>query len=380
MNILSINSGSSSLKAHIFQIKKQPKLLIKFHVDGIGKKSCKFTYSSINKNIGQKQQIKNHTEAIELLFSHLEEIDIKAIGQRVVHGGEKYKQPTKITKTVLDELHKLIKLAPLHNPINIESIKAVQKIKPKTPQIAIFDTAFHQTMPEKAYLYAIPDKYHDKDHIRRYGFHGTNHQYVVNQARKISKSNKKVISCHLGNGASITASISGKSIDTSMGLSPLAGIPMGTRSGDLDPSIVLELAEKIGIEKTNIMLNNKSGLLALSNISSDMREIYQKSKEGDPKALLTIEILAYQIAKYCGAYAAALKGVDTIIFTGGLGEKAWYVRKQVCAYFDFLGLKLDHNLNRQNQTKISDNKSKIKVYVIPANEGLEIALETAKSL
>lgn len=356
MAILTINSGSSTLKAKLFSEKFSPlfEIIIEDH--------------------------KTIPQAIKRLFKQLDKKEltkeIKIIAQRVVHGGEKYSKPTKITPTVLSEIKKLSSLAPLHNPINAQSIEAVAKILPKIPQIAVFDTAFHTTMPEKAFLYAIPSEYYEENHFRRYGFHGTSHKFVISETLKLLKKKQaRIISCHLGNGSSITASKNGSCIDTSMGLSPLEGIPMGTRSGSIDPAIILELARKIGVEPTNIMLNKKSGLLALSGISSDMREIFAASLKKDPKALLTIEILAYQIAKYCGAYCAALGGLDALVFTGGLGEKAYYVREKVCEYFKFLDLKLDKKANKNHQVQISAKDSAIKTLVIPTDEALQMARE-----
>ncbi|MDD3861559.1 MAG: acetate/propionate family kinase, partial [Candidatus Gracilibacteria bacterium] len=260
---------------------------------------------------------------------------------------------------------------------------ACKKILPKTKQVAIFDTAFHQTMPEKAYLYAIPYSLYKKHNIRRYGFHGTSHKYVINETIKIlKKKNLKIISCHLGNGASITASLNGKSMDTSMGLTPLEGIMMGTRSGSIDPAIIFHLEKtlKLSSEKIYTLLNNKSGLLGISEISSDMRKIYAKSLKKDPRALLTIELLSYQIAKYLGSYSSILGGIHAIIFTGGLGEKAFYVRQKSCEYLKFLGLSLDHQKNKKCETIISTPKSKIKVFVIPTNEEKQIAIETEKTI
>jgi len=384
MNILVLNSGSSSLKAKLFTInKKNTKEILEFHIDGINLKNCKIIFKNIesSEKIEKKIKINTHTEAVKELFKHIEDKTIDAIGQRVVHGGEKYNKAVKINKKVLKEIEKLSRLAPLHNPINIETIRACETYKSKTPQIAVFDTAFHQSIPEKAFLYAIPYKTYKKEKIRRYGFHGTSHKYIIEEARKITKKRKsKIISCHIGNGSSITANINGKSIDTSMGLTPLEGIPMGTRSGDIDPAIVLELAKKHGIEETNTILNKKSGLLGISEISSDMRKIYAKSLKNNKQALLAIEILSYKIAKYCGSYAAAMNGIDTIIFTGGLGEKAHYVREQACNHLKFLGLKLNKKANKEDKETISTKDSKIKVLIIKTNEEKQIAKESYEVL
>lgn len=384
MQILVINSGSSSLKVGLFEAKKELKLVSEALVDGINLRKCRLVTKT-----EKKVKVKNHEEALKLVLTELEIKKVDAVGHRVVHGGEHYQQATKIDRKVLKTIEKLSKLAPLHNPINLESIKACQKLLKRTKHFAIFDTAFHQSMPEKAYLYPLPYKYYKKDNIRRYGFHGSSHKYVVNEVlKKIRNKKAKIISCHLGNGASITASANGKSIDTSMGFTPLEGIIMGTRSGSIDPAIILYLERKYKLkaDKIDEILNHKSGLLGVSEISSDMREIYQKSLKKNKRAQLTIDILSYQIAKYCGAYAAAMQGLDAIIFTGGLGEKAFYVREQVAEYLSFLGLNIDKKKNSKitppNKHKdfeaIHKSNSKIKAYVIATDEEKQIALEVKK--
>ncbi len=386
MKILTINAGSSSLKASLFENKKE---LVKIHIDGINKNTCKFSYKAANKNIGQHQKIKNHETALklalELLLKNKAIKDLKEIelsSHRVVHGGEKYTKSVKIDAKVLKTIEALSNLAPLHNPVNLESIKAAKKLLKKTTKhIAVFDTSFHQTMPEKAYLYGIPLKLYKKEAIRRYGFHGTNHKYVIETALKtIKKKKAKIVSCHIGNGSSITASINGESVDTSMGFTPLEGIIMGTRSGSIDPAITFHLQENLKMKPKDVdkLLNKESGLLGLSEISSDMRDIYAKYKEKDKKAIRTIEVLSYQIAKYIGAYAAAMNGLDTIIFTGGLGEKAFYVRENVISYLDYLGFKIDKTKNKaskgENIEEISKGKNKI--FVIKANEALQMVKES----
>ncbi len=361
MKILVINCGSSSLKFSLLDSSK--------------------SFTPIKK--GLIDRVKNHKEAIKTALKSLEGEEITAVGHRVVHGGEKYSQPTKITPAVIREIKKLGKLAPLHNPVNLEGILATKKLLPKIPQVAVFDTAFHQTMPQKAFLYALPQKLYKKNNIRRYGFHGTSHKYVVSETlKKLGTKKAKIISCHLGNGSSITASINGKSIDTSMGLTPLEGVMMGTRCGNIDPSIPLHLQESLKMKPQKIyeMLNKHSGLKAISKISFDMRKIYEKSLKNNKSALFTIEMLSYQIAKYCGSYAAALNGLDAITFTGGLGEKAFYVREQTCKYLGFMGLKLDKRKNSANKELISTPKSTIKVFVIPTNEEKQIAIETQKTI
>ncbi|MBI4234775.1 acetate kinase [Candidatus Peregrinibacteria bacterium] len=386
MKILVINSGSSSLKYKLFeQINKaghdSPPLLCLSEglIDRIG-----LIFS----------KAKNHEEALNIAFKNLlkekaikDLTEIGCVGHRVVHGGEKYIRPTKIDRKVIKEIEKFSSLAPLHNPANLKGIKACSKLLKKIPQIAIFDTAFHGTMPEKAFLYSIPRRFYEKNKVRRYGFHGTSHKYVAHKAMELCKKLKspaqKIITCHLGNGSSITAIKNGKTIDTSMGFTPLEGIPMGTRSGTIDPGIIFHLIKngKFTPQKLEKLLQEESGLKALSGISSDMRKIYAAAKKNSKKALFTIEKLSYEIAKKIGGYTAALSGLDALIFTGGLGEKAFYVRKSVCEYLQFLNLKLDDKKNfsasnEKNPTLISSTKSKIKVFVIPTDEELQIAQES----
>ncbi len=385
MNILVVNAGSSSLKANLFSHDtKGLKELLHFHVDAIGHADCKLMYKGFGKNMEQKEKVKDHEQAIKLLFKWLDPKEVKAIGHRVVHGGEKYQQAIKIDAKVLKEIEKLNKIAPLHNPINLKCIQVCQKILPKVKQVAVFDTAFHQTMPPEAYLYGLPMDLYKKEQIRRYGFHGTSHKYVINEAlKKLGKAKAKkakIISCHLGNGSSITASWNGKSVDTSMGFTPLEGVMMGTRSGSIDPAVVLKLAKEHGIPKTEKLLQKESGLLGFSEISSDMREIHEASLKKDLQASLTIETLSYQIAKYCGSYVAALNGLDALVFTGGIGENAFYLRDQICDHLTFLGLKIDKSSNKENSPEISTKDSKIKVFIIKTEEELQIAKETIEVL
>ena len=408
---LVINCGSSSLKFELFESGKEPKSLAEGLIDKIGTPDCRLTYKSCgkqaqeakgdpvptasdseldtnkkqsgpatkyNKNLGVKIKVKNHTEATKLVLETIEapkEIDL--IAHRVVHGGEKYSEPVKIDAKVIKTIKDLSSLAPLHNPINLEGIMACKKILPRTKQVAVFDTAFHQTLQPKAYLYAIPQELYTKHGIRRYGFHGTNHQYVTNKAINLlgNKPGLKIISVHLGNGSSITASISGKAVDTSMGFTPLEGIPMGTRCGSIDPAVVLEIQKlkRFTPRRADEFLNHECGLLGLSGISSDMREIYAASLKKDPDALLAIEHLSYQIAKHIGAYTAALNGLDALVFTGGMGEKAFYVREKVCNYLSHLKLELNEKKNKANKEKIHSGKSSIRVFVIKADEEYQIA-------
>lgn len=390
MKILVINCGSSSLKFSLINSQKSFQEEANGHIDGIALPSCIFIFKKNNKEITTHIRVNDHQEAIKLALETLRKTkvikdlkEIGAIGHRVVHGGEKYTAPTLINQQVIKTIKSLCKLAPLHNPANLTGILACQKILPKISQVAIFDTAFHQTMPEKAYLYGLPYNLYKNHGIRRYGFHGTSHKYVINEAKKLLKNkNPKIISCHLGNGSSITASLNGKSVDTSMGLTPLEGIIMGTRSGTIDPAIIFHLEQTLHLSSTEIyrILNNKSGLLGISQISSDMRDIYAACKKKNRFAILAIEILSYQIAKYLGSYASILGGIHGIIFTGGLGEKAFYVREKACNYLKFLGLTLDPQKNKNCEKIISTPKSKVKVFVIKTNEEKQIAMETNQVL
>lgn len=369
-NILVINAGSSSLKYELF-IRKNSQLVS--------------VHENIVDRIGFTNSAKNHNQALKLALTELVKSkkitdlkEIDAIGHRVVHGGEKHTKAVKITPKILQDIKKLVSLAPLHNPANIAAIQACQKLLPKKPQVAIFDTAFHQTMPNTAFLYAIPTEYYKKYGIRRYGFHGTSHFYVSKQAIKLLKSkNAKIITCHLGNGCSIAAIKNGKSIDTSMGFTPLEGLPMGTRCGDLDPAIPLKIIEKkhLSSKEVDHILNKQSGLKAISELSSDMRDLWKASSK-NRKAKLAMDIMAYKIAKYIGSYAAALDGVDAIVFTAGIGQNAWYLRRDICKQLTHLGVKLDNKKNRQNSQTFSSPTSKVKLYVIPTDEEKEIAEQT----
>jgi acetate kinase len=387
MKILIVNTGSSSLKFQLIDSADNFKELFYGIVDGIGKKNC-FIDAKIEckgKRIHYSKKIKTHEkglfEAIGIMLknkviSSLK--DIKAIGHRVVHGGEKYNKAVIITGDVKKVIKELIELAPLHNPANLEGILACQKLLPGIKNIAVFDTAFHQTLPEKAFRYAIPKEYYNKYKIRRYGFHGTSHQYVSEQTYKLLKNKKaKIITCHLGNGSSLSAVENGKCIDTSMGFTPLEGVVMGTRSGTIDPAIILYLIKKnkLTTEEIDEILNYKSGILAISGISSDVRDIWAKAQRKNKNALFTLEYLAYNIAKQIGAYAAAMNGIDAITFTAGIGENAWYLREGICSYLNFLGLKLESKNNKACKIKISSDQSKVKVFVIPTNEGRKIAEE-----
>jgi acetate kinase len=353
LKVLVFNAGSSSLKFELFDARGKKLIsLFEGHFDNHGKPIKNF-----KRAVGR---------ALEILHEKNFLSDFKkihTIGHRVVHGGERYTKPTKITPKVIAEIRKLSKLAPLHNPPNLACILACKKIFPRVPQVAVFDTAFHQTMPEKAFLYGFPYVFYKKFHIRRFGFHGTSHQYVFEQARKKlgAKKTRRTITCHLGNGCSMTAILNGKVIDTSMGFTPLEGIPMGTRTGDFDPAIIFYLRRQGFSEKKIFeVIHEKSGLLGVSEISSDVRDLWKLYKKGNRAAKRTLEWFAYRIAKYIGAYAAALNGLDCLVFTGGIGEHAWYLRKWILKYIrGFL---------------------KPRVLVIPTDEERKIAEETLRTL
>lgn len=351
MNILTINLGSSSLR---FALYNKTKLLAKGHVDAIGLPNCKFIFKSSDKNIGHKANCKTPASALTLLHKTLKNFDAPdAVAHRVVHEGEKYNEAVKIDKKVIKDIEKFAELAPLHNPINLKGIKFFQDKYPKAKQVAVFDTAYYQTLEPKAYLYGLPYELYEKHGIRRYGFHGTSHKYVTQQVPK-----GRTISCHLGNGCSITASNKHKAVDTSMGMTPLEGVMMGTRSGTIDPAIIFHL-KSLGYKLPEIekILLKKSGLLGFTGISSDMRDIRDAAfKKKNKRALLALEAYSYQIAKQVSAYIASLGGLDHLIFTGGIGTNAEYIRDLVTAQ---LPLKLH----------------KTKVHVIPTDESLQITKE-----
>ncbi len=384
MKILVLNAGSSSLKLQIFT-EQEEKLTCLYHgiIDRIGQNQSTLKE---NDHFTEHLEIKTHFDAIQLGVKRLEELniihspqEISLIGHRVVHGGEKYHKATLITPEVMKAIEDLCSLAPLHNPPNLAGIQACEHFFPQAKQVAVFDTAFHQTMPPKAYQYALPKEYYQDLHIRRYGFHGISHYYLSKQTLQELKNptESKIITCHLGNGSSITAIENGKSVDTSMGFTPLEGLPMGTRSGDLDPAIVLEIQTKKHLtpEQTSHLLNKESGLKALSSISSDIRDIWA-AHEKNPEADFTLKYFAYKIAKYIGSYIIALKGLDAITFSGGIGENAWYVRQEIGDYLTTFGVELDDEQNKKNSREIQKSSSKIKVLVIPTNEELEIAEQT----
>ena len=393
MNILVINAGSSSLKYQLLNPETQ-QVLAKGLCERIGIDG-KFTYKPEGKAAVKEADVAmpTHNEAIKAVLDALVDPangvigamkEIDAVGHRVVHGGEKFARSVLITGEVMAAIEECNPLAPLHNPANIIGIKACQALMPDTPMVAVFDTAFHQTMPAAAYMYALPYEYYEKDKVRRYGFHGTSHKYVTQRAAEMLGKpieSLKLISCHLGNGSSIAAVDGGKSVDTSMGFTPLAGLPMGTRCGDIDAGILQYLMNKYGmdIDKMLNVLNKKSGVEGLSCVSSDFRDLENAAGEGNEKAELAQKKFAYEVRKYVGAYAAAMGGVDAVIFTAGVGENDKVIRAMACEGLEFMGLKLDETANdvRGKETVISAANSKVKVLLIPTNEELMIAIDTA---
>ena len=396
MNILVINCGSSSLKYQLIEMKNE-EVICQGLVERIGIEGSTLTHKT-NMDIKHvnKKEIKNHKEAINLVLETLldKEIgaikdlnEIFAVGHRVVHGGERYSESVVIDNNVLSYLEECIKLAPIHNPPNIIGIKACIELMPLTPMVAVFDTAFHQTMPEVAYIYPIEYSLYENHKIRKYGFHGTSHKYVSQKLGEIlDKDIKtlKIVSCHLGNGASLSAIKNGTSIDTSMGFTPLAGVAMGTRSGNIDPSIATFLIEECGytVEEANESLNKKSGVLGISGVSSDFRDLEKATEEGNDRAQLALDIFHYRIRGQIAAYAAHMGGVDAIIFTAGIGENSITTRKSCLEGLEFLGIEInDKNNNvRGKIAEISSDNSKVKVYVIPTNEELMIAKEALEVL
>jgi acetate kinase len=395
MIILVVNCGSSSLKYQLLDMKNDEvyDLLAKGLVERIGMETGCLKHQATGKEKFEKEMpIENHTVGIKAVLDALLDKehgvlstleDIEAVGHRVVHGAEEFVCSQLITDKVVEQLEKCSVFAPLHNPANILGIKAVTAVLPTVPQVGVFDTAFHQTMPAYAYMYGLPYEYYEKYGIRRYGFHGTSHKYVSAKGAKfagLDPQNSKVITCHLGNGSSIAAVVNGKSIDTTMGFTPLEGLIMGTRSGSVDPEVVTYIQEKEGLSAAEMskVLNKKSGFLGLSCVSSDARDLDNAANEGDPKAKLVLKKLTYEITKYIGAYAAAMNGVDLIVFTGGIGENNSRLRRRVCENLTYLGVKFDYDANvvRGVDTIITLPDSKVKVALITTNEELMIARDT----
>lgn len=392
MNVLVINCGSSSLKFQLINSDTE-QVLAKGLCERIGIDGSLTYQPEGGEKVKSDKPMPTHTEAIQYVIDALTDAgtgvvksldEIGAVGHRVVHGGEKFASSVVITDEVLQAIEECNDLAPLHNPANLIGINACQKLMPGTPMVAVFDTAFHQTMPEEAYMYGLPYEYYEKYKVRRYGFHGTSHSFVSKRAAEIAGKpyeELRTIVCHLGNGASICAVKNGRSVDTSMGLTPLEGLVMGTRSGDIDPAIMEFIAKKEGLDIAGLMnmLNKKSGVLGLSNnLSSDFRDLDAGAKEGNKQAAVALKVFAYRVAKYVGAYAAAMNGVDVIAFTAGVGENSGPVRADVLGYLGYLGIEVDEEANntRGEEITISTPDSKVKVMVIPTNEELAIARET----
>ena len=392
MKILVLNCGSSSIKYKLFDMTTK-EVLAQGGIEKIGLVGSflKLTLPNGEKKILEKD-IPEHTAGIEFILNTLvspeygaiKSLDeINAVGHRMVHGGERFSESVLLNKEVLDAFIACNDLAPLHNPANLKGVNAVSAILPNVPQVGVFDTAFHQTMPDYAYMYAIPYELYEKYGVRRYGFHGTSHRYVSQRVCEflgVDPKGKKIITCHIGNGGSISAIKDGKCIDTSMGLTPLEGLVMGTRSGDIDAGAVTFIKEKEGLNATGIsnLLNKKSGVLGVSGVSSDMRELEAAVAAGNPKAILAEKMYFYRIKKYIGAYAAALGGVDIILFTGGVGENQANCRSEVCEGLEFMGVKIDLEKNkvRGEEAIISADDSKVTVAVIPTDEELMIASDT----
>ena len=396
MKILVINAGSSSLKYQLIDVETGD-VIAKGLCERIGIENSKLTYKPAGKEPFELvQDMKDHTDAIKLVLdalvdekhgviSDMSEID--AVGHRVVHGGEKFAESVLLTDEVLETIESLNDLAPLHNPANLMGIRACKAIMPNTPMVGVFDTAFHQTMPKEAFIYGLPYEAYTENMVRRYGFHGTSHNYVTLRAIEMlgkPAEETKIITCHLGNGSSISAVKGGKCIDTSMGLTPLEGVPMGTRCGDMDPAIVIYLMKKLGLDAKGMdnYMNKKSGMLGISGVSSDFRDLGAAAAEGNERAELALRTFAYKVKKYIGAYAAALNGVDAIVFTAGVGENDKGMRERILNGLDYLGVEVDFELNRNcprgENVEISKPGSKVKVFVIPTDEELMIAKDTAR--
>ncbi|HIT87586.1 MAG TPA: acetate kinase [Candidatus Coprocola pullicola] len=396
MKILVLNCGSSSLKYQLIDSDTE-NVLAKGLCERIGIEGSKLKHQPAGKDdVVSNEYMEDHTVAVQMVIDALLDSnhgvvssakEINAVGHRVVHGGEYFANSVVITPEVKEAIQKCAELAPLHNPANLIGIDACEKIMPGVPQVAVFDTAFHQTMPERAYLYAIPYEYYEKYKIRRYGFHGTSHRFVSEEAAKMINrplEESKIITCHLGNGGSICAVRNGKSIDTSMGFTPLEGLAMGTRSGDVDAAVITYLMEKENLTPAEMdtILNKKSGVLGISGVSSDFRDIEGAKDEGNVRAEAALDIFAYRVAKYIGEYAAAMNGVDAIVFTAGLGENSGSTRRVICDYLTFLGIHIDsyNNSLRGKAIEISAPDSRIRVLVIPTNEELVIARDTKELL
>ena len=393
MKILVLNCGSSSIKYKLYDMEGE-KVLAQGGVERIGLDGA---FIKVTLPSGEKRQIMHdmpdHKEGVNVVFKalldpemgalkSLDEID--AVGHRIVQGGDKFNQSMLVDKSVEDGIEELCDLAPVHNAGHLKGIRAVDALMPKTPQVVVFDNAFHSTMPDYAYLYAIPYELYEKYHVRRYGFHGTSHRYVSKRVCEIlglDQADSKVITCHIGNGASIAAVLNGKVVDTSMGLTPLAGVMMGSRSGDIDPSAVTYLMEKLNMtpHEMSDFLNKKSGVLGITGISSDMRDVEAAANEGNERAVLALKMYAYRVKKYIGSYAAAMGGVDAVVFTAGVGENQTGLRADICRGLEFLGIEIDVAVNatvRGREAVISSPSSRVKVVVVPTDEEIVIARDT----
>lgn len=393
MKILVINAGSSSLKYQLIDMADES-VICKGLVERIGIEGSNIAHKIGGEKIEIKKPLKNHVEAIQLVLEVLQDkkygavssmSEIGAVGHRVVHGGESFSRSVLIDDGVMDAIRDNIDLAPLHNPANIMGIEACRAVMPGTPMVAVFDTAFHQTMPKSSYIYALPYEVYEKYKVRRYGFHGTSHKFVAQQAAKMlgkPLEDIKLITCHLGNGSSVSAVKDGKVLDTSMGLTPLEGVPMGTRSGDLDPAILGFLMNKLNmnIDEMTAYLNKKSGILGISGISSDFRDLIAAAKEGNERAQLGLDVFCYRVRKYIGAYAAAMGGVDAVVFTAGVGENNSGLRKKIMEGMEYLGFEIDDSQNENGSGAFVMTKPSSRVcgLVIPTNEELMIARDTAE--
>lgn len=394
MKVLVLNCGSSSIKYQLMEMNQHAELLAKGLVERVGMKDAVLNHKPNDKeDCKNVLHIPDHQTGINYVLDALADEahgvikdvkEIKAAGHRVAHGGENFSKSALITEEVKTDIRKCIELAPLHNPANLEGILAMEQLLPEIPQVAVFDTSFHQTMPRKAYLYGVPYEYYEKYNVRRYGFHGTSHKYVAPKAAEMLDKDwtkMKIITCHLGNGASIAAIDQGKSVDTSMGFTPIEGLVMGTRCGDLDLGAVFYLMDKENMDKERInkVLNKKSGMLGVSGVSSDMRDIEEAADQGNEKAKAALELYSYRVKKYIGAYAAAMGGLDMIVFTGGVGENGDTIRKDSVKGLEFLGVEIDLSKNKELRGKdaeISSESSKVKVTVTTTNEELVIARDT----
>ncbi|MHC1746150.1 MAG: acetate/propionate family kinase [Negativicutes bacterium] len=394
MKVLVVNCGSSSIKYQLMDMTNE-NLLAKGLVERIGIEGSVLTHQPANKDkVVIKADIDNHKTGIQMVLKALTDIDhgvlssmkeISAIGHRVVHGGEKFADSVLITPEVMKALQDCVEMAPLHNPPNIIGINACEELMPGVPQVGVFDTAFHQTMPKHAFLYGLPYDAYTKYGVRRYGFHGTSHKYVSQRTAELMEqdiTNLRIVTCHLGNGASLAAVKFGKSIDTSMGFTPLEGLVMGTRSGEVDPAVIPYLMKKLDLtaDQIDTYLNKKSGVLGISGVSSDFRDIEAAATEGNELCQLALDVFAYRVRKFIGSYIAAMGGVDAIVFTAGVGENDIYMRESICSGLEFIGTRIDPEKNnvRGKEKEISVDGAKVKIFVVPTNEELVIARDTNK--